>query len=151
MSASGSKYLFFFSYARKSVDRAGELKRFYEDLREEVVQLTKIEEEVYLKQDVSQSPEDDDDDAFFDTKTLEVGDDWRDKLLRGLQGSRCFVCFCSTKYFQAGYCGREFEFFRRRIESYALANSGAPKPPLIIPVLWDSENNIKSQSAVAQL
>lgn len=151
MSDSASKYLFFFSYARKNVDRAGQLKRFYDDLKEEVVQLAKIEEDVYLKQDISQSPEDDDEDAFFDTKTLEVGEDWKDKLLSGLQGSRCFVCLCSTKYFLAGYCGREFGFFRKRIESYVSANPRAPKPPLIIPVLWDAEKYVKSQSAVAQL
>ena len=139
MANCASKYLFFFSYARKNVDRAGKLKQFFEDLREEVVGLAKREEDAYLKQEIRQLPEDDDLDAFFDTKTLKVSDDWKDKLHEGLQCSRCFVCLISVKYFQAGYCGREFEFFRRRIESYASANPQDPAPPLIIPVLWDAE------------
>ena len=111
---------FFMSYARAdSAD--GRFARFVRDLSDELARL-----------DPDITPQDA---GFFDTRSIEVGDPWPWSLVNGLRTCKVFLAAYSPNYFASEYCGREWAFFKARLDRYARARN-RPAPPLIIPVLW---------------
>jgi FxsC-like protein len=105
---------FFFSYARANLDDY--LKKFYDDLSAAIREKTGIldkEERV----------------GFFD-KTIELGADWNTAIAEALQECPVMVSAYSPAYFNSQYCGKEWEFFRRRRALHPAA------PPVIKPVIW---------------
>lgn len=121
-----SGYLFFLSYAR--LDRDKYLKRFYNDLAQEVRTLTGIEQQHA---------------GFFDAQDIEPGDEWPHKLAEGLQTSRVFVPLYSPTYFTREYCGKEWKVFRSRIDMHIEQPVlSVPRPSFILPVLWVPEDKL---------
>jgi len=126
--ASDSKAMpdyFFFSYARGSYDSY--LKKFFDELSDRVRQLVGLPRGAQV--------------GFLDQQDLELGEAWGPALTQALQRTRVMVSVYSPAYFNSEYCGREWEFFRRRAERYAElarargAQEAAP-PPVIKPVIW---------------
>lgn len=118
-------YWFFFSYAHADYDDY--LGMFYRDLEKEVRSLTG-----YPLSGI----------GFLDRKDIEHGATWDAALEAGLQNCKVFVPLYSPSYFRAEYCGKEFAVFRERLHNH-LRQSGAPvADPLILPVLWNPENNV---------
>lgn len=120
-------YWFFFSYAR--LDRDEYLKKFFDDLKNEVRLLSgELNEEAV---------------GFFDGEDIEPGAQWGDALSSALQGCRTFVSIFSPTYFQKEYCGKEWQIFYSRQSAY---QQSLPDPVkgagLILPVLWVPENRL---------
>ncbi|QQS48236.1 MAG: TIR domain-containing protein [Acidobacteriota bacterium] len=117
-------YWFFFSYAR--LDRDEYLKKFFEDLKNEVRVLSGE-----LKEDAV---------GFFDGEEIEPGAQWGDALSKALQECRTFVSIFSPTYFQKEYCGKEWQVFRSRQKAYQKTLADPDNGPgLILPVLWVPE------------
>lgn len=72
--------------------------------------------------------------AFLDSRTIETGDQWQDRLATAVHDARVLVCFLSPTYFNSEWCAKEFAVFRRRLEQL---DHGRPRPRAIIPVLWE--------------
>ncbi len=119
-------YWFFFSYAR--LDRDDYLKKFFDDLKNEVRLLSGE-----LNPDAV---------GFFDSEEIEPGEKWPDELSEALQSSRAFISVYSPTYFQKEFCGKEWHVFRSRQRQYFDTNG--LEPPLILPVLWVPENKLPS-------
>jgi FxsC-like protein len=133
-------YEFFFSYTRANNDEF--LRRFFADLSEAV----------RLKKGLPQ----DDTVGFFDQQDLELGQEWDPTLASALQNSRVLVCLYSPAYFKSEYCGKEWQVFGLRSNSY-MANEHARRgvnieaPPVIKPVVWiPLRPEMKLPSAVAK-
>ncbi|HEX3144536.1 MAG TPA: TIR-like protein FxsC [Pyrinomonadaceae bacterium] len=110
---------FFLSYAREN-NRDKYVDEFFKDLNGRIRDLTGSNE-----------------DSFFDTTTLEVGQPWPEATTEALQSCRCFIPLCSPAYFNSDYCGEEWQFFASRQAAYAgTLHAGQPKPQLILPVRW---------------
>lgn len=105
--------LYFFSYARANEDVA--LKKFYRDLRAEVLQRVV------------------DIDSYIDRSNIQPGQEWPDELLVALQSSLAMVCLYSPHYFTREWCGMEWGYFRERALAF---NSEPGLPGLMIPVIW---------------
>src|SRR5688572_5217321 len=71
--------------------------------------------------------------GFFDQRDIELGEQWDDAIVEGLQTSSVFLAVTSPGYFKSEYCGKEWAFFRRRLEAVA---GGQPVAPLIKPIIW---------------
>ncbi|MBL8744053.1 MAG: TIR domain-containing protein, partial [Myxococcales bacterium] len=108
---------FFLSYARGDWDDL--LSKFFELLVREVRSLAAI--------DAAEV-------AYRDQSNLDIGEHWKDELCAALSQTACLVCILTPTYFTRPYCGREFEFFRRRIARFS------PGAPLVLPVLWIPPN-----------
>jgi len=118
-------YYFFFSYARNNSDDY--LRYFFDELS------GKIRDQLGLDQDEEV--------GFFDQPHLELGADWIQILSRKLQECKVIVSLYSPAYFGSRYCGKEWEWFRRRRELYvtterAAGNNDVEYPPVIKPVIW---------------
>lgn len=116
---------FFFSYARGSYDDY--LKKFFDELSDRVRQRAGLPRDTQV--------------GFLDQQDLELGTAWSPALVRALQSTRVMVSLYSPAYFNSEYCGREWEFFRRRAELYAeraraRGAAAAEPPPVIKPVIW---------------
>jgi FxsC-like protein len=115
-------YLFFLSYARRDAKGDPWLRQFYDSLVRDVGRKCA---------DVKES-----DIGFFDEEGIETGNEWPWRLADALQKSKVFVCLYSNAYFKSEYCGKEFQIFRSRLDSYRKTHAGIA-PGLILPVLWD--------------
>jgi FxsC-like protein len=105
---------FFLSYARSNWE-GGYLKRFLEDLCEDVRQFL-------LGQDAS----------FRDNENTPLGAKWEPTLVEALHTCKAFVAVISPSYLGSEYCAKEWDAFNRRLERLAPGSA----PPLILPVLW---------------
>lgn len=117
--------LFFFSYARHNSDEY--LKKFFDDLS------GKIRDQLGLDQEEEV--------GFFDQPQLELGAQWNSILSQQLQECKVIVSLYSPAYFSSTYCGKEWEWFRRRSELFvtterAAGNNDVESPPVIKPVIW---------------
>ncbi|HEX2205026.1 MAG TPA: TIR-like protein FxsC [Longimicrobium sp.] len=111
--------LFFLSYARN--DQDAYLEKFYEELCDAVARWSgRPAKEV----------------AFRDTYAVDVGEQWTPELAGALQTARVLVPLYSPSFFASEYCGKEWAFFRLRQDEHLRATPGAPRPPVILPVLW---------------
>jgi FxsC-like protein len=117
-------YLCFFSYARNN--RNADLDRFVSDLQDRVLLQKYFPENEVL---------------FFDGEGIEAGAPWKDELSKALQTSRVLLPICSPDYINSDYCGKEFQVFLERYQSYVLQTNPATTPKLIIPVLWGGPGN----------
>jgi FxsC-like protein len=118
-------YWFFFSYAH--ADYNDYLGTFYRDLEGEVRQLTGDPLAGI---------------GFLDRKDIEHGATWDATLERGLKNCKVFVPLYSPSYFRALYCGKEFAVFRERLHDFLLRSGAAVADSLILPVLWNPEDNV---------
>jgi FxsC-like protein len=114
--------LVFFSYAR--VDSDDYLNRFHEDLAGRLARYGGLPKNEAIFRDVS---------------NLEIGDAWPDELTQAISTCKVLICVVTPSYFSRPWCGKEFEFFRRRLARFAEKNKLAGPPPLILPVLWIPE------------
>jgi hypothetical protein len=124
-------YYFFLSYARINYDNAvwnkqgvnlNFLDEFYNDLCREVSERTgRAANEV----------------AYRDKRSLKMGEPWDHALVEGLQKSRVLLPLISPHYLRSDNCGRELEFFERRMSKY-LADGGAQQSHRIIPLFWQN-------------
>ncbi|HWN42445.1 MAG TPA: TIR-like protein FxsC [Thermoanaerobaculia bacterium] len=124
-------YSFFFSYAR--IDRDPYLKKFFDQLAENVrMQVGGPLEEV----------------GFFDTDTIQLGQEWPGRLAEALRTVRVFVPIFTPSYFSSEFCGKEWTVFEERRK---VLSSGSV--PVILPVLWVPENKLPATlpQAVANL
>jgi len=110
-------YHSFFSYARQ--DDSDLLTRFFQDLRQEVMDL------VVCGQAEA---------AFLDTNQG-GGVDWERNVPEGLMTSKVMICVHSPAYFQKPYCGKEVQVFLQRRKKYISKNPGM-LPTNILPVSW---------------
>jgi FxsC-like protein len=118
-------HYFFFSYARGSYDDY--LQKFFDELSDRVRQRLGLPRGTPV--------------GFLDKEDLELGSEWGPALARALQSTRVLVSLYSPAYFNSEFCGREWEFFRRRAELYAerareRGVADAAPPPVIKPVIW---------------
>jgi FxsC-like protein len=120
-------YWFFFSYAH--VDDGNFLRKFYQDLSDEVRGLVGIP-----KQQVS----------FLDRNSIGHGSTWDTALEDGLKTCRVFVPLYSASYFQSEYCGKEFAAFRQRLHNHLIGQGNPVDDSLIMPVLWNPEDQVLS-------
>jgi FxsC-like protein len=126
-------YWFFLSYARidakfgKDPDGKAYIERFYRDLAGELARKVSTDTEVEPEQI-----------AFFDQRSVGAGDTSMETVTAALQQSRILVCVYSLAYFKKPYCGKEFEYFRRRLAMWRAQHPRAGTPPTaIIPIYWD--------------
>ena len=121
-------YQFFLSYAR--VDRDNYLDRFFEDLAAEV------RRQVPLPSSVQASEV-----GFKDDRAIEVGEEWDEALVDGLQSARVFVPILTPGNVSSDNCGRELAVFLARLG----ASSGTAKKrsALVLPVLWDRPSRVR--------
>ncbi|HEX7185161.1 MAG TPA: TIR-like protein FxsC [Thermoanaerobaculia bacterium] len=113
--AGSSQYVFFLSYAR--ADEHPHLQQFFSDLRELVrLLMGPVAGEAV---------------GFKDTSDIEPGQRWPARLEEALSTCRAFVPVLTPTYFTREACGKEWAFFRNRLESVP-----GQIPPLIFPVLW---------------
>jgi FxsC-like protein len=78
-----------------------------------------------------------DEKAGFIDVDIPTGQIWRDRLAEALNTCRCFVFLQEPNYFQREWCGKEWQVFLSRIESFLKGRpAGTERPPLMIPVLW---------------
>jgi FxsC-like protein len=122
-----NNYWFFLSYSSGNNDDL--LRRFSTELIEE------------LRKIIPQCDEDDPV-GFRDKKEIDAGMNWKTSLRSALQASRVLVCLYSERYFASEYCGKEFQVFSERLNSFA---GGGDPPGLIIPVLWDNPKRTKGR------
>jgi FxsC-like protein len=115
---------FFLSYAR-SDPLAGQpgknpdhlVERFYRDLTEAVQRRASQAAGVAS--------------GFFDQR-IPVGSDLKQSITKALSATQVFVPLYSVGYLTNSWPGREFAFFRRRVEQ-----AGGPNPARrLVPVLW---------------
>lgn len=109
---------FFLSYAREDDDHF--VQKFYRDLCNEV----RLHAGVPRDQEV----------GFLDTRSIEVGAAWSQRLMTAISESRSFLALCSPRYFVSEPCGREWQLFTDRMRQYERATG--LRPPALIPVLW---------------
>src|SRR5215212_6589739 len=85
--------------------------------------------------------------GFLDQSGIETGDHWESKLVEGLNHSRTLVCLFTAPYLASEFCGKEFEFFQRRLDKWkeGKPDAGDP-PPVILPVLWEKPKTYASKS-----
>jgi TIR domain len=126
---------FFFSYAR--ADSTTYLERFFKDLRDKVAGLEGVDADA--------------DFAFFDTHSIETGQDFETHIARALQVSKVLVSVYSPRYFSKQkkheYCAKEFDAFLKRNPNTryeAVTDEGQKRYIVrdasnILPVLWYSE------------
>jgi FxsC-like protein len=116
---------FFFSYARANSDPY--LKQFFNDLSDSIRgQLGLDQDEVV---------------GFFDQREFELGSEWLEELHEPLQSCPVLVSLYSPAYFRSVYCGKEWEWFRRRRELYVslqrqAGNADVRHPAVLKPVIW---------------
>jgi FxsC-like protein len=132
-------YWFFLSYARNDAvhgtkDDEGKpyIERFFKDLAEELTRRVETETDVKLEGI-----------GFMDKSGVGAGDVSMDTVTEALQQSRVLVCLYSIAYFKKKWCGKEFEYFRRRIAEWRKRNPVGTAPKVIIPVYWDEPADIK--------
>jgi len=118
-------YWFFLSYAH--ADDGSLLRRFYEELQEEVRQLIGG-----TKKQIS----------FLDRNAIGHGATWDQTLEAGLKTCKVFVPLYSSAYFESPYCGKEFAAFRERLHTHLKAQKQPIADSLILPVLWSHEANV---------
>lgn len=129
------KHWFFISYARVDADEY--LKKFVKELVKCVrLQVGGSAEEV----------------GFFDTEDIALGQEWPAALSAALQGARVMLPIYTPSYFLSENCGREWQIFEdRRCAAVAgqsagqpAGQSGALRPPVILPVLWVAQDRLPS-------
>ncbi|MEJ3747267.1 TIR-like protein FxsC [Actinomycetes bacterium KLBMP 9797] len=109
---------FFLSYAREDDDHF--VQKLYHDLCNEV----RLHAGVPRDQEV----------GFLDTRSIEVGATWSQRLTSAISTCRSFLALCSPRYFVSEPCGREWHLFADRLHQYETATG--LRPPALIPVLW---------------
>jgi hypothetical protein len=123
-------YWFFFSYNHETyknalwskLDKQGNfLESFFDELCKKVSDLTG---------DAAESV------ASRDQDRLQIGDKWSPRLVEGLQHSRVLVSILSPQYMKSESCGKEVEFFRRRLKKLQQSSFDPKESPRIIPVFW---------------
>ena len=90
-------HIFFSSYAHLN-NRDGFLKKFVDELREEVLQRARRKlkpEEV----------------AFFDTEGVQTGEEWVKKISTAVCNCKVCVAICSPVYEDSEFCGKEIRVF----------------------------------------
>ncbi len=123
-----SNYWAFISYAREDKDKF--LERFLADLRAAIKVRTTWDER-YL--------------TFVDSNSITPGAAWPDLLASALQSARVLISIYTPKYFTREYCGKEVQVFLERIDDYMqTAPQGAPRPTLIVPILWVPERYVQA-------
>src|SRR4051794_348541 len=112
---------FLLSYGRR--DDLGEslVTHFYEALVNAVAQKAGIQSQIKPEKI-----------GFFD-KSMEIGTHWHNGISEALASCRTLVCLISRSYIESEYCGKEFQIFTARLESFSTQQS-----PLILPIAWDS-------------
>jgi FxsC-like protein len=125
----GSSVWFFLSYSRldRKYDQADCIKRFYEDLNQEICRKMQIREGTA---------------GFFDTAGIEHGDFWPDALGAALARSRTFICLYSGSYFSSEYCGKEFAAFNTRLTADGGGSEQLRTRTPILPVLLDAPQDL---------
>lgn len=110
---------FFLSYARedRNGDQSKVIERFYADLETELV--VRLGRARPL--------------GFMDSRSIENGQDWPERLRGALEQCSVFVPLLSRTLFSRGYCGREWAFFERRLE--AARQATGVRPDLVQPVM----------------
>jgi hypothetical protein len=116
-------YVFFTSYS--SNNRTKAFERFVATLRSHVFQR------------VTPALANDAEVTFFAPSTLELGDEWRPRLLDALKESKVIVCFCSPHYLASKYCGKELQvFYDRRTAWLQTPGNEKRRARVIFPVHW---------------
>ncbi|MGH9323716.1 MAG: TIR domain-containing protein [Vicinamibacteria bacterium] len=116
---------FFTSYARADADRP--LQKFIKALRAEVRRISGLN----LTEDQLDQL------GFFDTTSIQTGDEWRKVLGAALRTCKVCVCLCSPTYFNRLYCGKEYQVFQDRRRAWLGRPGNDEKPArVIVPVLW---------------
>lgn len=123
---------FFFSYARDDSGRDGLVKAFYDHLCEEIKHISG-----WAGDDI----------GYLDVD-MAVGTHWTEELLAALEECQVFVPLYTKRYFVRDYCGMEWHAFSKRVGE--LHQQLGKRPDIIIPVLWESVENIGSLPAVAK-
>jgi FxsC-like protein len=80
--------------------------------------------------------------GFFDTKSMEVGEEWPAELADALQECKVFLPVYTPTYFSRPYCGKEWAIFRARQDAFVRAQGAAGRPALVIPVLWSAAEDL---------
>lgn len=84
--------------------------------------------------------------VYLDTN-VQVGREWSSELIAALGSCGAFMPLYSPRLFQSDYCGKEWAVFARRMLDQFAAK---PFPGLIIPVLWEAQDDIAEIPSVAQ-
>jgi FxsC-like protein len=67
---------------------------------------------------------------------MKAGSEWPEGLLDAVKTSQVLVYLLSIDYIQSDYCGKEFQAFLERVQSYKAANPLGDTPLFIQPVIW---------------
>src|SRR5262249_35547842 len=117
----------FISYARTDAQQR-DLREFLDDLLFEVRSKSGFGEDQL---------------RFLDTEAIRMGQEWQTQLLEALRTSRICVCLCSQSYLNSPTCGREYQAFLNRRETFVRSQPSAQRQPRIIfPVIWERPSGI---------
>ena len=95
--------LFMLSYARLDARDDPYLRRFFDELKTEVRRRAGIEPG---------------DICFIDQENIEPGEEWSPELAEAIGTCNALVCIYTPTYFTREYCGKEWQFFRSRLDQY---------------------------------
>lgn len=115
-------YWFYLSYSLKDAADQEYLHRFFDDLTNEIRLLAGIPSDVSASRIGFISP----------TSGLP------EEITGALNNCRAFICLLTPDYAHHKTKGREFQFFLTRLEQMPRPSAGVPLPPLIFPVVWNS-------------
>ena len=90
--------------------------------------------------------------VFFDKNSIQSLDDWRIKILDGINRSHVFLAFVSPKYFASEWCRKEWKaWIDHEIAAHTLSNTAAPIYIVEVPGLTGksplSEHEVAQQIA----
>src|SRR5579875_49101 len=114
-------FVSFISYAR--VNKTRYVEKFVRELTQQIVDLTQ-----YDPSDIT----------FFDTSSIDTGQDWERILGDALRNSKVIICLCTPHYLNSKFCGKELQVFMLRRQSWLQRPENASrKAGIVFPVLWE--------------
>jgi len=113
--------LFFFSYARDDSANSDKVKKFFDELVQEVRKRGGFGADA----------------GFFDATDIKTGDSWPESVAQGLRLAKVFVFLTSPTYVQKEFCGKELQVFIERWQAYrATLQNPLAHPSILLPVVW---------------
>jgi FxsC-like protein len=113
--------LFFFSYARDDSANSDKVKKFFDELLQEVRKRGGFGADA----------------GFIHATDIKTGDPWPESLAQALRLAKVFVCLTTPTYVQKEFCGKELQAFLERWQSYrATLQNPLAHPSALLPVVW---------------
>jgi hypothetical protein len=81
--------------------------------------------------------------VFWDKKSIQPGERWRDRILGSLIRSKCCIAVLSGPYFNSPWCTAEWDTFMQRASKVG--------KDLIVPIQWHDGNSYRKDARELQI